>query len=291
MLGKRGKSLYYFRKDSGIEIDCAAARIPLVVCNISRGGPGVGVIQPAQMDYNEATKAAGSGGFRMIVLAPSTVQEAADLTYKAFDLADRDRNPVMILGDGVLGTIMEPAVLPPMRTQEEVAAFKKAKTWAVNGHELDYANRGWIMPGTWSTDIMEEMNNDSAAMYERWQREDVMVEEFMTEDAELIIASYGISGRIAKSAVRRLRKAGKKVGMIRPITVSPFPYDAFDRIDYGRCRAVLVTEMSIPAQMAEDVDHAVARRCPVERCLKSGGNILTAEDVVRAAEALYESGR
>ena len=269
----------------------AAARIPLVVCNISRGGPGVGVIQPAQADYKEAVKAAGSGGFRMIVLAPGTVQEAVDLTYKAFDLADRDRNPVMILGDGILGTMMEPVTLPEMRSQEEIAAIKEAKTWAVRGHKLDYANRGWIMPGTWSTDIREEMNSDSAAMYERWQREDVMAEEIGTEDAELIIASYGISGRIAKSVVKGMRKDGYKVGLIRAITVSPFPYEAFDRIDYSRCRNVLTAEMSIPAQMTEDVELAVARRCKVTPCLRSGGNILTPAELREAAVALYEGSR
>jgi 2-oxoglutarate ferredoxin oxidoreductase subunit alpha len=101
---------------------CASARIPIVYCNMARGGPGIGSIQPAQQDYNQATKASGNGGFRMMVLAPSTVQEAVDMTYAAFDYAQRDRNPVLMLGDGVMGTIMEPVVLPPMRSQEEVKA-------------------------------------------------------------------------------------------------------------------------------------------------------------------------
>lgn len=135
---------------------CAAARVPIVYSNISRGGPGVGAIQPAQQDYFQATKASGNGGFRMMVLAPSTVQEAVDLTYAAFDYADRDMNPVLILADGVIGTMMEPVELPEMKSDEEIAAIKESKKkWACIGHELDYANRSWIQPGQWDTKKMQ----------------------------------------------------------------------------------------------------------------------------------------
>ena len=137
-------------KSEGISY-CASARIPMVYANISRGGPGVGSIQPAQMDDYQATKASGNGGFEMMVFAPATVQEAVDMTYKAFDYADRDRNPVLILADGVIGTMMEPVVLPEMKSDEEVAAIKASKqSWACVGHALDYAHRSWIQPGQWS---------------------------------------------------------------------------------------------------------------------------------------------
>lgn len=275
-------------KSEGISY-CASARIPMVYANISRGGPGVGAIQPAQQDYFQATKASGNGGFRMIVLAPATVQEAVDLTYKAFDLADRDRNPVLILADGVIGTMMEPVELPQAKSDEEIAAIRESKKgWACIGHPLDYAHRSWIEPGMWDTKRLEKHNLEAAEMYEGWQKNDVMVEEYLTEDAELVIAAYGISGRIGKSVVDILRAEGEKVGLIRPITVHPFPYAAFEKLDYSVCRAILDVEMSIPAQLAEDVDHAVRGRCPIETCLCSGGNVMSREAVLEATRALLK---
>ena len=272
-------------KSEGISY-CAAARIPMVYANISRGGPGVGAIQPAQQDYFQATKASGNGGFEMIVLAPATVQEAVDLTCKAFELADRDRNPVLILADGVIGTMMEPVELPEMMSDEEIAAIRESKKkWACIGHPLDYTHRAWIQPGQWDTNKMQAVNEEALRLYNSWEK-DVMVEEYCTEDAEVVITAYGISGRIAKSVVEMMRAEGKKVGLIRPITVHPFPKASFEKLDYGTCRAILDVEMSIPAQLAEDVDHAVRGRCPIETCLCSGGNIMSREAVVEAVEKL-----
>lgn len=272
-------------KSEGISY-CAAARIPMVYANISRGGPGAGAIQPAQQDYFQATKASGNGGFEMIVLAPATVQEAVDLTCKAFELADRDRNPVLILADGVIGTMMEPVELPEMMSDEEIAAIRESKKkWACIGHPLDYAHRAWIQPGQWDTNKMQAVNEEALRLYNSWEK-DVMVEEYCTEDAEVVITAYGISGRIAKSVVEMMRAEGKKVGLIRPITVHPFPKASFEKLDYGTCRAILDVEMSIPAQLAEDVDHAVRGRCPIETCLCSGGNIMSREAVVEAVEKL-----
>ncbi len=274
-------------KSEGISY-CASARIPMVYANFARGGPGVGTIQPAQQDYLQATKASGNGGFRMPVLAPATVQEAVDLTYMAFDWADRDRTPVLLLADGVIGTMMEPVQLPPAKTDEEIAAIKESKRkWAAVGHKLDYANRAWIQPGNWNTLVMEQCNKDAAAMYESWQKE-AMVEEYQTEDAELILTAYGICGRIAKSAVNLLRAQGLKVGLIRPITVYPFPDAAFDKIDYSKVKAVLDVEMSIPALFIEDVAAAVKGRAPIETCLRSGGNIMSRDAVIETAKKLVE---
>ena len=274
-------------KSEGISY-CASARIPMVYANISRGGPGVGSIQPAQMDYFQATKASGNGGFQMIVLAPSTVQEAVDMTYEAFDLADRDRNPVLILADGVIGTMMEPVVLPDMKPDEELAAIKAGKrSWACVGHKLDYVHRAWIEPGHWRTEDMQKANEAAAALYRSWEK-DARVEEYWTEDAELLLTAYGISARICKSAVNLLRDQGVKVGLIRPITVHPFPYKAFDRINYAGVRAVLDVEMSIPAQFVEDVKAGVKDRCPIHTCLCSGGNIMSRESVLKAVKAIME---
>ncbi len=274
-------------KSEGISY-CAAARIPMVYANISRGGPGVGAIQPAQQDYFQATKASGNGGFEMMVLAPATVQEAVDLTYAAFDYADRDRNPVLILADGVIGTMMEPVELPEMKSDEEVAAIKESKkSWACIGHKLDYANRAWIQPGHWITDDMQKANEEAEEMYKSWEK-DIMVEEYMVEDAEAVIAAYGISGRIGRSVVDILRKEGKKVGLIRPITVHPFPYKSFDKIDYSKCKGILDVEMSIPAQFVKDVEVAVKGRCPIDTCLCSGGNIMSREAVIEAVNKIIE---
>ncbi|WP_209345359.1 3-methyl-2-oxobutanoate dehydrogenase subunit VorB [Flavonifractor sp. AGMB03687] len=274
-------------KSEGISY-CAAARIPMVYANISRGGPGVGSIQPAQMDYFQATKASGNGGFQMMVFAPSTVQEAVDMTYKAFDYADRDRNPVLILADGVIGTMMEPVVLPEMKSDEEVAAIKESKKgWACIGHKLDYANRSWIQPGQWSTARMQEVNEEAAALYASWEK-DVQVEEYQVADAEIVLTAYGISARICKSAVDLLRAEGIKAGLIRPITVHPFPYEAYDHIDYTKCKAVLDVEMSIPAQFVADVEVGVKERCPIETCLCSGGNIMSRDKVIAAAKKIME---
>ena len=269
-------------KSEGISY-CAAARIPMVYTNFQRGGPGVGSIQPAQMDYFEATKASGNGGFQMMVLAPSTVQEAVDLTVKAFELADRDRNPVHILADGVIATMMEPVELPEMMPEEKVNEIRESKKkWALVGHKLDYQNRSWIQPGQWQTTVMQKCNEEAAELYESWKKNDVMVEEYELDDAEIVLTAYGISARIAKSAVDILRKKGVKAGLIRPITLNPFPTEAFEKLDYGHVKAILSVEMSIPAQYATDVEAVVRKRCPVEKCLCSGGNIMSREAVIEA---------
>ena len=274
-------------KSEGISY-CASARIPIVYCNVQRGGPGVGAIQPAQMDYMQATRASGNGGFKMMVFAPSTVQEAVDFTYKAFDYADRDRNPVLILADGVIGTMMEPVVLPEMKSDEEIAKIKESKkSWTCTGHKLDYAHRAWIQPGQWQTVEQQRWNQNAADLYESWKKE-AQAECYKVEDAEVLLTAYGISGRIAASAVDLLREQGIKAGLIRPITVSPFPYEAYDKVDYSKLKGVVSIEMSIPAQFVEDVKIAVNDRAKITTCLCSGGNIMSREAVMEAAKKVME---
>ena len=267
---------------------CASARLPMVYVNVQRGGPAIGTIQPAQQDYTQATKASGNGGFQMMVFSPATVQEAVDMTYAAFDYAQRDRNPVLILTDGVMGTIMEPVVLPEMRPEEEVRALKEAlRATSAVGHDSTKEPRGVVAAGRWSTKDQEQSCRDAEELYKSWKK-DVQVETLWLDDAELILTGYGICGRIAKSAVRRLRGEGYKVGFVRPKTLNPFPYDTYDVLDYGRVRAILDVEMSIPAQMVRDVELAVSRRCPIETCLHAGGEIMGREEVIRAAKALLD---
>lgn len=263
----------------------ASARVPIVYVNVVRGGPGIGAIQPAQQDYFQATKASGNGGFRMIVLAPSTVQECVDMVYEAFDLAARDQNPVLVLTDGVVGTMMEPVVLPPMKTDAELAKLREAYAdRAIVGHPL--GQQAYCRPGSVGNG-QEAVNIEAAKLYDTWDK-DIRVENRMTDDAEIIIASYGISARISEVVIRELRKEGVKIGMIRPITVSPFPYQAFEDIDFGRVKGILDVEMSIPAQMKWDVEYAVHGRCPIKECLRSGGQLLTNDQVMAAARELIK---
>lgn len=206
------------------------------------------------------------------------------MTYAAFDYAQRDRNPVLILADGVLGTIMEPVELPEMRSDEEIKRLKdELSDWALVGHSAD--KKALILPGGWAG--QEDRCKANAAMYDTWVK-DVQVEEFMTEDAELILVAYGVCGRISKSAVRILRAQGYKVGLIRPKTVSPWPYASFDKLDYSKVKGVLDVEMSIPAQLVLDVTLAVKDRCPVHTCLRSGGEIMSRDHVVAAAKAILD---
>ncbi len=270
-------------KSEGVSY-CAMARIPMVYVNVSRGGPGVGTIQPAQQDYMQATKASGNGGFRMRVFAPATVQEAVDMTYNAFDYADKDRNPVLVLADGVIGSILEPVVLPEAKSEEEVAAIKASKSeWAAVGHEL--GKRAWINPGGWDNILYENCNKAADEMYKSWQAE-AEYELYMVEDAEVVITSYGISARISKSAVDALRAEGIKAGLVRAKTVFPFPYKAYDAINYDICKGIVDVEMSIPAQFVEDVQVAVDGRCPITTCLRSAGNMMSKGKIIEAAKAV-----
>ena len=264
---------------------CASARLPVVYVNVQRGGPGIGAIQPAQQDYLQATKASGNGGFRMIVLAPATVQECVDMVYEAFELARRDNNPVLVLTDGVIGTMMEPVVLPPMKSDEDIKAAKAHfADKACTGHEP--CKQHFCFPGSVGTG-QEIANKEAEKMYATWDK-DVRVEKYLVDDAEIIFAAYGISARISRAVVKQLRAEGIKAGMIRPITVSPFPYDAFRELDFNQVKGILDVEMSIPAQMRWDIDFAVQGRCQINECRRSGGQLLTNEQVLEGARQLIK---
>ncbi len=268
----------------------AGACLPVVICNMARGGPGIGSIQPSQQDYFMATKASGNGGFRMLVFAPSTIQEAVDMMYRAFDLAQKYMNPVYILSDGFTGAMMEPVVLPEMRSEEFLAAErKKNEAWAATGrkgaarsHQIGAGQR----PG-FPRAPLEQKNKADWEMYESWKVNEVEYENYKIEDAELIITSYGVSARIARSAVDMLRKEGYKVGMIRPIKVHPFPEIAYEQLDYNKLRGILSVEMSIPPLFYYDVEAVVRKRTPIATCLRSGGEIIERSAIIEAAKKLY----
>lgn len=265
-------------KSEGIS-NLAAAHVPAVVVNVMRSGPGMGTIQPAQTDYFQAAKASGHGGFRTITLVPSTLQEAVDLTYRAFELSQRDRNPVIVAPDGFIAAIMEPVNLPPYRE------LPKTPAWAVTG--CAGRERNLLLNGGLNEEDQLQQNRRAEAMYRRWEEEDVLVEEYRLEDAEYVIAAMGTSARICRTVIEELRAEGIKAGMIRPITISPFPYDAFRRLG-GQVRCVIDVEMSVPAQMVFDVKVGVQGRFPVEEVTTAGGFILKGSEVAAKIRELAE---
>jgi 2-oxoglutarate ferredoxin oxidoreductase subunit alpha len=269
-------------KTEGIS-SLAGGELPAVIVNVTRGGPGLGSIQAAQMDYLLCTKAPGHGGHRMLVYAPSTVQEAIDLTCKAFDKAEEYKAPMMVCVDGCIGAMMEPVVLPEMRAvvPMEIKTFSGT---VFNPRHLHVTTM--IVP----YEKQEEFNVIIAKMYEKWVATEEMVEEFLIEDAEVLVVAYGVSARIAKEAIQELRGESVKAGMIRPITIYPFPYDSFNKLNYDRLKGVLCVEMSVPCQLIEDVQMGVARRAGISTLLHSGGIIHTPEEVIQAIKAIAERG-
>ena len=266
----------------------AGARLPVVIANFQRGGPGIGTIQPAQQDYMQATHASGNGGFRMLVLSPSTLQEAVDMTWEAFGLADKYHNPVILLMDGFTGTMMEPVVLPDPLTDEQIAAIRATKTYAATGKKGGPQHKVMCGPGLDTRVSQMQMNIQADEMYRGWKETEVDYEDYLTEDAEIILTAYGISGRIAKSAVNILRSEGIKAGLIRPKKVYPFPDVAYEKLPLEKLRGIVCAEMSIPAQFAEDVSNVVHGRTKIVTALSSGGEVLDRSTILDAARSLMK---
>ncbi len=262
----------------------ASAQLPAVIVNISRGGPGLGSIQPAQSDYLQATKALGHGGFRAMVFAPATLQEAVDLTYNAWDYAEKYRNPVLILMDGCLGAIMEEVELPEMKEP----SFENAEDWCLA--RVDGRTDSHMITPILPEPALELLNKGKAMQYKMWEMLDTKVEEFMIDDAEYVVVAYGIAARVAKEAILRLRSEGHKVGMVRPITLYPFPKASLNNLDYSRVKGVIDIEMTIPAQMREDIELQVKDRCPVHEYGRSGGMLLDDEGVYEAIAEIVKGG-
>lgn len=260
----------------------AAAELPAVVINVMRGGPGTGSIQGAQMDYLQATKGGGHGGFKTLVYAPADVQETVDLVYEVFDKAWKYKNPCMIIADGCIGSVMEPVELPPMKEVER-DEFELYSSPFLNP---DNPSRRASCSMISNVIEHEKWNILQAKKYEEMEKNEVLVEEFMLDDAEYVITAYGTSARIAKSAIKLLRKKGRKVGLIRPITVWPFPYDSFRKLNPEQVKGVLCIELSIPAQMVEDVKLGIEGRIPVKTYGRAAGVIYTAEEVAEQVEQM-----
>ncbi len=259
----------------------AGADLPALVVNVQRGGPGLGGIQPSQSDYFQATRGGGHGDYRMIVLAPASVQEMASLTVKGFDLADKYRMTAMILADGTMGQMMEPVSLD-FAESEPVE-----KPWATNGtnmeREHNIVNSLFLQP-----DALEKTNFERYERYATIEQNEVMYEEYLMEDAEICVAAFGIASRVAKNAINEARKKGIKVGMIRPITLWPFPVAPF-KAAADKVHSFISVELSM-GQMIEDIKLATDCKKPVALCNRAGGIIPSPEEVLAAIENANENG-
>ena len=257
----------------------AGAELPALIVNVMRGGPGLGTIQPSQADYFQTTKGGGHGDYRLIVLAPYSVQEMVDFVGVGMDMAFKYRNPVMILSDGIIGQMMEKVVLPeqkPRHTDEEVAA---SCPWATTGHTPD--KRSIITSLELDSAVMEQNNLRFQEKYRKIEENEVRYEETMTEDADYILVAFGSSARICQKVVQVARQEGIKVGLVRPITLWPYPYEVISKLAERGVKGFLSVELNA-GQMIEDVKLAVNGRCPVEHFGRMGGMLFSPDEVLNA---------
>ena len=256
----------------------AASELPVVFVNIMRAGPGLGVILPSQADYRLATKVAGHGDYRLLVLAPSTVQEAADLTMEAFDLADKYRSPVMILGDGLIGQMMEPVEFKRHIEPQDLPVKPWATTGA-QGRPPNIINSLYLNP--------EDLEKHNWDLYRKYQAmaSEVRHETYRADEKlDVLIVAYGTVARISRTSIDALREKGLKVGLFRPITLYPYPSEALAR-SVELADRIVVTELNT-GQMLDDVRAVVAGRRPVEFFGRVGGMIMSAEELAENVERI-----
>jgi Pyruvate:ferredoxin oxidoreductase and related 2-oxoacid:ferredoxin oxidoreductases, alpha subunit len=260
-------------KSEGISY-IAASDLPCVIVNIVRGGPGLGGIQPAQSDYFQATKGGGHGDYHLIVLAPASVQEIVSLMTEAFNIADRYRVPVMIMGDGMLGQMMEPVTfdeIPPIPDD------LPEKSWATTGTHMkrkkNIINSLYLTP-----EDLENLVLERDKKYQLITQKETRSESYMIDDADFVFVAYGTTARIVKSAISTLRKEGHKVGLIRPITLYPFPSDII-RETSKKVKGMMSVEMSM-GQMVDDVRLAAAGNCPVDFYGRTGGMVPSPDEII-----------
>ena len=274
-----GKRVMTSSSSPGISLKCeglsymAGADLPALVVNVQRGGPGLGGIQPSQSDYFQATRGGGHGDYRMIVLAPASVQEMAELTVKGFDLADKYRMTSMILADGTMGQMMEPVSL------DFTVGETVEKPWAVTGTKLQ-REHNVINSLSLVAEELEKFNFDRYDRYKIIEENEAMYEEYMMDDAEIVLVAFGIAARVTKNAVNEARKLGIKAGLIRPITLWPFPKAPFEKA-VDKAKSFISVELSM-GQMIEDVKLAIECKKPVTLCNRAGGMIPSPAQVLDA---------
>lgn len=262
----------------------AAGELPALVVNVMRGGPGLGTIHPSQADYFQATKGGGHGDYHFIVLAPATVQEMADFVGLGFDLAFKYRTPVMMLADGIVGQMMEKVVLPPARPRRTEQEIAEQCPWAVTGKPA------WRKPNVLTTleldsYKMEENNHRFQETYDLIRHNEVRYREYFTEDAEYLIVAFGSIARICLKAIEDARERGIKIGLIRPITLWPFPEEIISEMS-KKVKGILVVELNA-GQMIEDVRLASKDRVPVKHFGRLGGIVPNPQEVLDTFENLF----
>ncbi len=257
----------------------AAAELPCVIVNVMRGGPGLGTIQPSQADYFQTVKGGGHGDYKMITLAPASVQEMADHTVMAFDLAFKYRTPTMVLADGIIGQMMEKVVLPPYQPRWTEDEIRKNTPWATLGKTPD-RKQNVINSLRLEACEMEKLNILLQSRYREIEANEVLYEEFLCEDADYIIVAFGISARISQKAVELAREEGIKAGLLRPITLYPFPTERIKSYT-DKVKGFISIEMNA-GQMVEDVRLAVNGKVPVEYYGRMGGIVPSPDEVVKA---------
>ncbi len=256
----------------------SSAQCPAVFVNIVRGGPGLGGILPSQADYFQATKGGGHGDYRLLVMAPDGVQEAVEMMMMAFPLAEKYRNPVMILGDGLIGQMMEPVEFPDHLKSEP----SNKDDWATNGMDTRKSNERNLVKSLFlSAELLEEHNRVLKAKYDRMKKEEVRYEPYNVDtDYQVLIVSYGIISRVCRTAIDNLKAEGFEVAMIRPQTLFPFPEKTIEEAaSKDSCKVVVSIELSM-GQMVEDVERSVHGKRPVKWFGKSGGDIPTPEEII-----------
>lgn len=268
----------------GLGFICSA-EVPVVVLNVSRGGPGVGGIQPGQADYIQVTRGGYNGDAKIPVLAPAGIQECVDLIYEAFDIADKYRNPVLIFADGMMGQMMEPVELPAPRGITPVDQLPVEKPWAITGTG-QHPGRNVVYSLRMEPDVLEKHVEHLFEKYDAAAKELVRYKTQGLEDAEIVFVAFGTMSRLCAEAIELLEEQGVKAGLIRPISLWPFPDAAFDQIG-PKTKLVVSTELSM-GQMIFDVRAAVRGRWPVELINRTGGIVPSSAEIVERAKALLE---
>jgi len=263
-----------------------SAEVPTVILNVARGGPGIGTIQPSQADYFQATRGGGNGDYMIPVFAPSSIQEGADLVYEAMELADKWQNPVYILTDGILGQMMEPVELPEPVDGLKSEDIRKQKSWALTGYGSDDSKRNVVKSLRLVPDELEKHVQKLFEKYTRAEKELVRVETTGLEDAEAVIVAFGTVARIAKEAIEMLAAQNIKIGLIRPISLRPFPYTAFEKLA-AKTKVVISAELSM-GQMIQDVKLGVSGRFPIKLLNRTGGMIPTPLEIADRTKKILE---
>ncbi len=280
-----GKKVMTSSSSPGVSLMCeglsylAGAELPCVIVNCQRGGPGLGTIQPSQADYNQSVKGGGHGDYHAIVLAPASAQDMYDFVDWGFDLAFKYRNPVIILADGIVGQMMEKVELRPEKPRMTDEELKAIAPWATTGKTAD-RNYNFITSLALESDVQERFNQKLAAKYAEVEEKEVKYEEYMTEDAEYLFVAFGCSARICEAVVDQLREAGVKAGLLRPVTLFPFPKKRLQELA-KQVKSMMSIELN-QGQMVDDVRLAVNGAIPVGFYGRQGGNIYTPDEIVDA---------